>query len=100
MQRTSLGTGLVIALTLAAPALAGQQVRLDGYVEGREGGALTRDGQRVQLGSRVKLKGRGPGFAAIPLGYEAKVKGVRQPDGSVLAEEIESRPNGHGMFED
>jgi Zn-dependent protease with chaperone function len=100
MERTSLGTCLVIAVTLAAPAYAGQQVKLDGYVEGREGGELTIDGQRVQFGSRVKLKGRGPGFAAIPLGYEAKVKGVRQPDGTVLAQEIEAKPNGRALFED
>jgi Zn-dependent protease with chaperone function len=100
MERTSLGTCLVIAVTLAAPAFAGQQVKLDGYVEKREGGELTIDGQRVRLGSRVKQKGRGPGFAAIPLGYEAKVKGVRQPDGTVLAQELETRPNGQGLFED
>ena len=100
MKRTSLGTVVVIAVTLAGPAYAGQQVKLDGYVEGREGGELIIDGQRVQFGSRVKLKGHGPGFAAIPLGYEAKVKGVRQPDGSVRADEIEARPNGRGLFED
>lgn len=42
-----------------------------GPVEEREGGELISDGQRVQSGSRVKLQGHGPGFAAIPLGYEA-----------------------------
>jgi hypothetical protein len=99
MKRASLGTCLVTAITLAGPAFAGQQVKLDGYVESREGGELTIDGQRVRLDSRVKLKGHGPGFAAIPLGYEAKVKGVRQADGSVLAQEIEAKPNGVGLFE-
>lgn len=100
MERTSLGTGLVIAITLVAPAYAGQQVKLDGYVEGREGGELIVDGQRVRSGSRVKQKGHGPGFAAIPLGYEVKVKGARQADGSVLAAEIEAKPNGRALFED
>jgi hypothetical protein len=100
MKRTSLGTCLAIAVAAAAPAYAREQVKLDGYVEGREGGELIVDGQRVRPGSRVKLKGQGPGFAAIPLGYEVKVKGVRGPDGAVLAEEIEARPNGRALFED
>jgi hypothetical protein len=100
MKRASLGAYVVAAVTVAAPAYAGHQVKLDGYVEGREGGELIVDGQRVRPGSRVKRKGHGPGFAAIPLGYEAKVKGVREPDGTVRADEIESRPNGRGLFED
>ena len=100
MNRTSLGTMAVIAVTSAGPAHAAHPVKLDGYVEGREGGELIIDGQRVQFDSRVKLKGHGPGFAAIPLGYEAKVKGVRQPDGSVLAQEIQAKPNGRALFEE
>jgi hypothetical protein len=50
----------------------------DGDVEGREGGELIIDGQRVRLGSRVKLEGHGPGFAAIPLGHAASARGVRE----------------------
>ena len=33
------------------------------------------------------------------LGYEAKVEGHRQADGTVLAKKIEIKPNGQAMYE-
>src|SRR5262249_45570709 len=36
---------------------------------------------------------------AIPLGYEIKVKGVRLSDGSILARQLEAKPNGVALYE-
>ena len=36
----------------------------------------------------------------IPLGYEVKAKGPRGPDGSLLAGELEAKPNGLALFEE
>jgi Zn-dependent protease with chaperone function len=50
-------------------------------------------------GLKFKGAGEAKSFATIPLGYELKAKGVRKPDGSLLAREIEAKPNGSAMFE-
>lgn len=70
-----------------------------GYAEWREGPALIVDGQRVVMGEKAKLKGKVSGFAGIPLGYEVGGKGVRLPDGTIEAFELEAKPNGQALFE-
>ena len=70
-----------------------------GYAEWREGPALIVDGQRVVMGEKAKLKGKVSGFAGIPLGYEIGGKGVRLPDGTIEASELEASANGQGLFE-
>jgi Zn-dependent protease with chaperone function len=49
----------------------------------------------------VKFKGKDDArtLDTIPLGYELKVEGYRQPDGAILANKIEAKPNGSAMFE-
>ncbi len=86
------------------PAPAGQAIRpvaedFKGYAEWRAGDALIVDGQRVVATATTRVTGSVRTFAAIPLGHEVKVKGVRQPDGSVAATEINAKPNGLGLFE-
>ncbi len=75
--------------------------KVDGYAEYRLGDCLIADAQRVCPAPGLKLKGAGDAksFASIPLGYELKAKGVRRPDGSLLARELEAKPNGSAMFE-
>ncbi|GAB4242853.1 MAG: hypothetical protein Kow00109_18600 [Acidobacteriota bacterium] len=89
----------VIALFLAVPGLA-ERVKLQGYAEYRKGDWLIVDGQRVEAHPRTRFKGKGiADLQNIPLGYEVKVRGTRQPDGVVLADEVEAKPNGVQMFE-
>lgn len=78
------------------------EVKLDGYLEWRRGDVLVVDGQRVRPATGAKWKGRGEakGPGSIPFGYEVKAKGVRLSDGTVLARELEARPNDEdAMFE-
>ena len=87
-----------------APARAGsdqRRVETEGYAEWRHGQVLVVDGQDVRLREGGKFKGEGEArrFADIPLGYEVKAKGVRGRRGAVLADEVEAKPNGHGLFE-
>jgi hypothetical protein len=79
----------------------GRGESVDGYAEWRLGSCLIADAQRVCPASGLKFKGEGDAksFATIPLGYELKAKGTRQRDGSLLAREIEAKPNGSAMFE-
>ena len=74
---------------------------LDGYAEWRTGEFLVVDGQRVVLASGGKFKGEGEArsFAAIPLGYEVKARGSRRPNGLLVADEVEAKPNGSALFE-
>ena len=73
----------------------------EGYAEFRRGDALVVDGQRVRAGARTKWKGGGDtrSLDQVPLGYEVKVTGARLSDGTLLAEEVEAKPNGEALFE-
>jgi Zn-dependent protease with chaperone function len=80
---------------------AGRGEKVDGYAEFRLGDCLVADAQRVCPGPGFKFKGGGEAksFATIPLGYELKAKGMRRADGTLLAQEVEAKPNGSAMFE-
>ena len=75
-----------------------QKENLDGYAEFNGNGMLIVEGQRVRVDQRTLFK-RVTQLEAIPLGYEVKVKGLRQADGSILAQQTEAKPNGVAMFE-
>jgi Zn-dependent protease with chaperone function len=94
------------AAVLAAAATAGaepkvKEEKVDGYLEWRQGDLLIVDGQKVTTSAATKFKGKdaATSVASIPLGYEVKAKGERKADGSLLARELESKPNGSAMFE-
>jgi Zn-dependent protease with chaperone function len=94
---------LVLTVSLAAsaaPAVAGDAT-VQGYAEYREGDALVVDGQRVLRAPRVKLKleGAARDWDSIPLGYEVEARGRRQADGSLLARQVEAKPNASALFE-
>jgi Zn-dependent protease with chaperone function len=99
-----IGTALLVGVVLglgAPPAAAGDQ-KLEGYAEWVLEGCLVVDGQKVCPAPDLKFEGEGAAwsFATIPLGYEVKVKkGTRLPDGTLLARQVEARPNGEAMFE-
>jgi len=75
--------------------------KVDGYAEFRLGNCIVADAQRVCPAPGLKFKGGGEArdFASIPLGYELKAKGTRQADGTLVAREVEAKPNGSAMFE-
>jgi Zn-dependent protease with chaperone function len=83
------------------PAMAaGEKVELNGYAEYHKGRFLIVEGQRVWATNHTRFKGKGIyGLSLITLGYEVKVRGRRQADGTILAEQIEAKPNGTAMFE-
>jgi len=91
--------GLGIAGAVSADEARGEKV--DGYAEWHTDGCLIADGQKVCPAPRVKFKGAGEArdLASVPLGYELKAKGMRQPDGTLLAAEIEAKPNNPALFE-
>jgi Zn-dependent protease with chaperone function len=83
------------------PYEAGGRDKVDGYAEFRLGDCLVADAQRVCPAPGLKFKGEGEAksFATVPLGYELKAKGKRRADGTLLAREVEAKPNGSAMFE-
>jgi len=78
-----------------------KEVQLEGYSEWRRGDTLIVDGQRVRPSSQLKFRGGGEAkdWSSVPLGYEIKVKGVRLIDGTLLARDMEAKPNGDALFE-
>lgn len=91
----------VMACAAATPAQqVGGKVSLDGYAEWLRADVVIVDGQRVQTSAATTFKGaRARTFRDIKLGDEVRVKGVRRPDGSVLATEFEAKVNGQALFE-
>jgi Zn-dependent protease with chaperone function len=93
---------LFVALVclLAAPhaSAQGKQQTINGYAEFYKNGFLIVEGQRVAANKFTVFK-KVRSLAETPLGFEVKVKGVRQPDGTFLADQLEAKPNGTAMFE-
>ncbi len=91
---------LIVGLTAGFPVVEAQDaIKLDGYAEWRKAGVLVVDGQRLRADPQTKWKGTFTSIPTIPLGHEVRVQGVRTADGTVLAREIDVRPNGNALFE-
>ena len=97
--------GLVGSTVRAAPTADRRRapkkvVSLSGYVEWRRDGYLVADGQRVRWDKTTRLKlERVRAIDEAPIGSEITVKGFRLDDGSVLAQELELKPNGIALYE-
>jgi Zn-dependent protease with chaperone function len=94
--------GLMLGLVgWASAAERRGEEAVDGYAEWRAGRCLIADGQVVCPAPDVRFQGAGEARSpdSIPLGYEFKAKGVRLADGTILAREIEARPNNPALFE-
>ena len=91
---------LVILLVLLVPlaAAAAKDEKVEGYAEWQKGNLIIVDGQRVRPAQKVKYKKIGSLYD-IHLGWEVKAKGIRAADGTLVAREIEAKPNGTAMFE-
>ena len=92
---------LAVSLALPVPLAAATDVVVRGYAEYRDGDALVVEGQRVRRAPKAKLKleGEAKDWGSIPLGYEVEARGSRQADGSLLARQVEARPNASALFE-
>jgi Zn-dependent protease with chaperone function len=79
----------------------GRGEKVDGYAEWHVDGCLIADAQRICPAPGMKFKGQAEAksFGSIPLGYELKAKGTRRADGTLLAREVEAKPNGSALFE-
>jgi Zn-dependent protease with chaperone function len=97
----ALASGSAVLRAEDEPEAGGRGERVDGYAEYRLGDCIVADAQRVCPGPGLKFKGEGDAksFAGVPLGYELKAKGARRTDGSLLAREVEAKPNGKALFE-
>ena len=89
---------LIGAALATTAALAGESVKLFGYLEYRKGSALIVDGQRVLVTPKTKVSLSG-GNQSMALGYELLVQGERAADGSIVAKSIEAKPNGLAFME-
>src|SRR6185436_17265417 len=80
---------------------ATKATKVAGLLDFSKTGAIVVDGQRVTKNSKTNFKGTGAAktFETIPPGYEVKVEGTRQTDGSILATRVETKPNGMAMYE-
>jgi Zn-dependent protease with chaperone function len=96
-----LASVLSVGLVAGLPELSAQEaVRLDSYAEWKRPGLLVVDGQRVRADARTRWRGQYTRLDDVPLGDEVRVSGARQADGSVLARQIDVRPNGpNALFE-
>jgi Zn-dependent protease with chaperone function len=71
-----------------------------GYVEWIRDGHFIADGQRVAWNAHTRLKlGRLRDIDQVAVGYEINAKGYRTPDGTLLASELELKPNGTALYE-
>jgi Zn-dependent protease with chaperone function len=102
MTRSAVLLAALMSTASAAPvAPPASDVKLDGYAEWVDGSRLFVDGQRLRLapGGRFRGDGAARTLAAVPPGYEVRARGRRAPDGTVLADQVEARPNGAALFE-
>ena len=72
---------------------AGGSEKINGYAEFKRGDTVMVDGQRVVAGKGTKVSGANT-LLDIPIGYEVKVQGRRDPKGAVVAEKVQAKPNG------
>jgi Zn-dependent protease with chaperone function len=95
------GAGLALLAALAASSASGDDaVKVVGYLDFRKPGFLIVDAQRVAVGDKTAIHAGGIHRAAdIPLGYEITAKGRRGADGTIVAAEIEAKPNGMAFLE-
>ncbi|MCA1568565.1 MAG: M48 family metalloprotease [Acidobacteria bacterium] len=89
---------LICLAAISSVSAQGKQQTINGYAEYYKNGVLIVEGQRIVANQSTVFK-KVPNLAGVPLGFEVKVKGVRQPDGSFLATQLEAKQNGMAMFE-
>jgi len=101
MRHSTIVAAVVVLLGVVPATAAAQKTQtFKGYAEWRQGNVLVVDGQRIRVDGSTALKGAArDGLYAIELGWEVTAKGARLADGSVLARELEAKPNGIGAFE-
>ena len=101
MRRFLVVAPAALILSAGMAAAGGKSVTVHGYLEYRKGTFLVVEGQRIAHDDKTKFtgSGRAGSLDKIPMGYELKIKGTRQEDGTILAKSIEAEPNRTGDTE-
>lgn len=89
---------LICLAAVSSVSAQDKQQTISGYADYYKNGFLIVEGQRIAANQSTVFK-KVSSLAGVPLGFEVKVKGVRQPDGSFLASQLEAKQNGLAMFE-
>lgn len=89
---------LICLVGFSLVSAQGKEQTINGYADYYRNGLLIVEGQRIVANQSTVFK-KVSGLAGVPLGSEVKVKGIRQPDGSFLAKNVEAKQNGMAMFE-
>jgi Zn-dependent protease with chaperone function len=94
-------TGVLAAFPFAqAGGQSSKPERINGYAEFRTGDTLIVEGQRVVAGPGTTVSGpKVSDLNAVPLGYEVKLDGKRNPTGTLIASHVEAKPNGSDKTE-
>jgi len=88
------------SITIDPPAPKLKTEHLSGYLEWRRPNYVIADGQRIRWDEHTRLKiGQYPGLQSVPLGFEFTARGHRIDDGSLIADELQVKPNGTAAFE-
>jgi Zn-dependent protease with chaperone function len=91
----SVATAAILATLPVGEAAAQKTEKINGYAEFKKGDTLIVEGQRVVAGPGTKVTGpKLAGLSSIPLGYEVKLEGRRDPAGTLVAGKVEAKPNG------
>jgi hypothetical protein len=100
IQGERFGTHVVARTVKVITNIENWEVEVKGYFEKLEGDIARIDGQAVVLGQGVVIQGdkewKGKqfrSFSEMMLGSEVEIKGIRQPDGLIIAKEGKTRPN-------
>lgn len=100
MLHRTLAITAALAVLVGGEAAAQKVETFRGYAEWLRGTTIVVDGQQVVVTPETKLKGAARnGIGSIEPGAEVTVKGVRAPEGLVLAREIEAKANGASFLE-
>lgn len=81
------------ASSASVSSRSGEKVTVEGLAEFRFGETLIVSGYRIQATPATRFSG--PEIAAlssVPLGYEVEAKGIVQPDGTIVVQELEAKP--------
>lgn len=88
------------ASLLATAAPAGDDVKVEGYLEFKKPPFLIVDAQRIKYSDKTRIDaGKIKNAADLPLGFEIHVTGSRAANGTIVAAKIEATKNGSEFLE-
>ena len=99
-NRCLAGLAVLAAIGLFAQVAVAGSVKVEGYLEFKKPPYAIVDGQRIEVTEKTKVKvGSIKKAGDIPLGYVLRVTGTRNAEGTLVASQIEGKPNGNEFME-